>query len=362
MSNFYEKFIVGFSVVLCTHNGKRRLHPTLAHLAAVHQPVGFSMELVLVDNASVDDTVHFVKEIWKDLGTPFPLQTIMENRPGKGYAIEAGYDAASYSYIVTVDDDNWLAPDYLLQAAKLFEQHPDIGILQGHNKGAFEKEPPSWIEADGLERFFVIGGPATDIGYFTKNDFSVWGAGMIILKEDWSYIRKLGFTFLTSKVPGKAAGEDNETAIALLLLGRKIYYSDALQYQHYMPAGRMKWQTLMNNFEVIGYTTYYFFLYALVLESYEKGYTLTEDVVRRKMIRSWLKNWRKFTWKQHLAYWVLPRKEYYQLRLKRYYSLPKWIWLLHKNVMKDITVLQGWMLPILRQNSRSFSMKADLFS
>ncbi|QDA59348.1 glycosyltransferase [Hymenobacter jejuensis] len=347
-----KNFVQGFSIVLCTYNGRSRLMPTLAHLAALALPNDAKAELILVDNASTDDTERFATSTWKDLGEPFPLRIMSEARPGKGYAVETGYDAARYSYIVTVDDDNWLQADYLVTAAELLKQHPDVGILQGHSVGVFEAGVPECVRQ--FESYFVVGGPIAQPGYFPANDYHVWGAGMVIRTADWVQLRRLGFAFLTSKVPGKAAGEDHETAIALLLLGRKIYYSDKLQYQHFMPAERINWPKLQQSFEVYGYVLYHLNLYSLVIDSYKKKKALTKVGVRKYFLQSLRKSFREYTLKQHTAYWIRPKAEYYQLRLLREYSYCKSFLKLSEHAMQDVNTLKKWMLPLLVHRSETF--------
>lgn len=343
----------GFSIIVCTHNGAQRLEPTLKHIAALHIPDSFCMELIVVDNASTDNTGQFSKEVWNATGAPFPLVIIDEKRPGKGYAAEVGYDAAKYSYILTVDDDNWLDKNYLTLALALFENDPSIGILQGNSTGVFEEEPPVWV--DELKEFFIIGGPKKEEGYFPEFDFYVWGAGMVIKKEDWNHIRSIGFSALTSKLPGKAAGEDNEVAIALMLLGRKIYYSKKLKFQHFMPAGRVNWEKLKQNFDTFAYVNHYFFLYTLVVDAYKKSYIITKSLIRRKFINFVFHRFKQNTLKQHLAFWFKPNRQYYQLIIGLNYSHIKWFYRLSKNASADIDFIQSWMLPLLRKNPKSLN-------
>ena len=345
-------FPIGFSVILCTHNGKSRLEPTLIHLAGVQIPQGVNVELIVVNNASTDGTELFAVEKWQELGSPFPLNVLHEERPGKGYAVEKGYDAAAYSYILTVDDDNWLDSEYLINIIELYKSNPQIGVLQGRNVGVFENSPPQWAEE--LKQYFIIGSPKKDTGYFDNNNFFVWGAGMVILKADWEYLRRSGFSFLTSKIPGKAAGEDNETAIGLLMLGRKIYYSDKLTYKHFIPAGRVKWEKMKQNFEVFGYVSHYYFLYSLVFDSYEKGYSITSVEIWKKFLKFCFKSMKRYTLKQHLAFWIKPQQEIYQLYQAQMYSQIKWFFKLIKNSKQDIRFLQSWIIPILEQNPNNF--------
>ena len=173
--------------------------PTLEHLAALTIPAGNRLEVILVDNASTDDSGAVATRCWHTLGEPFPLMVLLENRPGKGYAIETGYDAAQHTHILTVDDDNWLAANYLVVAQRLLHQHPDVGVLQGRNTAVFESPPPAWLA--GFEYTLVIGSPVKECGYFARDNFRVWGAGMVIERASWLTLRKLGFAFLTSKVP-----------------------------------------------------------------------------------------------------------------------------------------------------------------
>jgi glycosyltransferase involved in cell wall biosynthesis len=344
---------LGFSIILCTHNGEARLKPTLSHLAALEVPVGCAVELVVVNNASTDNTELVLKNVWQQNSNPFPLAILNEPRPGKGFATETGYDAARFSYILTVDDDNWLDPGYLTNALRLFESDPDVGILQGKSEGVFEIAPPAWM--DGLKEFFIVGGPLKEAGYFPENNFYVWGAGMIIKNADWRYLRTLGFSALTSKLPGKAAGEDNELAIALMLLGRKAYYSEELTYKHYMPASRLTWEKLRQNFETHGYVNHYFFLYTLVVDAYKEGYTITTAKVRKKFISVALNHLRRNTFKQHLAYWMVPRQESYQLLIHLYYHQFLWFFRLRKQALRDIQFIQSWIMPLLVKRSKKMA-------
>jgi glycosyltransferase involved in cell wall biosynthesis len=344
----------GFSIVLCTYNGKPRLEPTLQHLAALVVPEGYKAELIVVDNACTDGTIEFVKDTWLSLGAPYQLQLLQECRPGKGYAVEMGYDAAQYSYILTVDDDNWLSPDYLTTAVALFEQHPDVGILQGKSIGVFETPLPKWAEE--LETFFVIGSPVKESGYFPKNYFGVWGAGMVIKNEDWKHLRELGFAFLTSKRKGKAAGEDHETAIGILLLGRRIFYSDQLAYKHFMPTGRITWDNLKNGFNIWGYLMYYNLLYTLVIDAHEKQYVINNNIIHKNVLYYFRNIFSRYTFKQLLAYYLMPREEFYQLKVYRDIKYYRWYLELSKDSMNDIFFLQKWITPLLDKNPQIFKM------
>ena len=345
---------LGFSIILCTYNGVSRLEPTLAHITALSIPPGYAVELVFVDNASTDDTAGFTLDTWEKLGAPFPLRVIEEKRPGKGHAVETGYDTAAKSYILTVDDDNWLDPDYLVKAVELFAAHPDVSILQGVSEAVFETAAPAWLIDPRIAKQLVIGGPFEETGYFPPNYFYVWGAGLVILREDWVTLRQCGLSFLTSKLPGKAAGEDSELGLGLTLLGRKAYYSTELKFKHFMPTGRLTWDKLKQNFEVLGYVSYYMSLYAIVVDGYQKGRAINALSAKKQLAATWLTHARALTLKQHVAYWAMPREEYYQLMLVEYYSRLKWIAKLSGNIMQDVQAIQAWVVPLLERSKVGF--------
>lgn len=346
--------LTGFSIVICTYNGRTRLEPTLAHVAALVVPDGYAIELVFVDNASTDGTTDFARTIWDALGSPFALRLLDEPRPGKGYAVETGYDAATYSYILTVDDDNWLDPIYLVRAVELFAAHPDVSILQGVSEAVFETAAPIWLSDARIAKLLVIGGPFAASGYFPTNYFFVWGAGLIIQTKDWQELRRRGMSFLTSKLPGKAAGEDSELGLGLTLLGKQAYYSTELTFKHFMPTGRLTWDKLKQNFEVLGYVSYYISLYNIVVRSYKRGQAVTSVAVKKHLAVTWLTHVRLLTPKQHIAYWLMPREEYYQLMLIEYYSRLKWMWRLSSDVMQDVQAIQMWVVPLLEQDGVGF--------
>lgn len=345
-----EKVKFGFSIILCTYNGKARLGPTLAHIAVLALPNNFELELLVVDNTSVDGTSVFTTEYWRQLGNPFPLTVLSEPRPGKGYAVETGFDAARYSHLLTVDDDNWLDSEYLVKAAELLATHPDVGLLQGTSEAVFETPPPAWFDDPRMAKQLVVGGQQDHSGYLPAEQFHVWGAGLVVYRQDWLKLRQLGFSFLTSKVPGKAAGEDSELGLGLWLLGRRIYYSTELKFKHFMPAGRLEWAKIKQNFKVFGYVSYYFGLYAAVIAAVRRGEEPTVAAVRKAVLHGALRQLWLLTAKQHLAFWIKPQEQYYQLLLAEYYARLYWLRKLAASAPADIHKIEQWVVPVLQDD------------
>jgi glycosyltransferase involved in cell wall biosynthesis len=116
---FGELMSSGISVIICCHNSSLRLPETLAHLARQVVPSGLSVEAVVVDNASEDGTGETAYGEWSRLHAPFELSIVKEPKAGLSHARRSGLRRARHSVVIFCDDDNWLGPDYVQNAADL---------------------------------------------------------------------------------------------------------------------------------------------------------------------------------------------------------------------------------------------------
>jgi len=79
----------GVSIVISTFNGSQKLKETLQHLAA--QKASVHWEIVLVDNASTDNTQKVAEQIWDEVGNKeIPFRTFFQPIPGKSHAQDMG--------------------------------------------------------------------------------------------------------------------------------------------------------------------------------------------------------------------------------------------------------------------------------
>jgi glycosyltransferase involved in cell wall biosynthesis len=257
--------INSITILICTFNGKQKLHDTLAYIAALRIPQDIhGIELLLVDNNSQDGTASFAQERWIQLENPFPLQVIHEPNPGKSHALTRGYNAAKGDLIVLCDDDNWLQKDYLVHAKNLFDTRPEISLAGGcGNTALFQNdEKPEWF--DTFSHYFVVGTHHPHSRILAKGDYSVYGAGSVLRKTVWNKIYNSGFRFQNSISAGKAMAEDVELSMAVAFAGYKLYFDEQLTFTHDLRWGRISFDNFLNQEKLNGKGNVYLVTYELI--------------------------------------------------------------------------------------------------
>jgi glycosyltransferase involved in cell wall biosynthesis len=127
------------SVHICTHNPRPDyLQRTLDGLKAQTLPVN-RWELLLVDNASTTETAKNADLSWHP-----NARYILEPELGKTNALILALRSSKAAIMVTVDDDNILASDYLEKALEIGAKYPVLGAWGCEIEGEYEIEPPEW--------------------------------------------------------------------------------------------------------------------------------------------------------------------------------------------------------------------------
>lgn len=111
------------SILILNHNGKAFLDDLFQSLKASTYP---NYELVLIDNASTDDSVHYTK-------TNYPDVRIFETGVNGGFSYaynQAMQRAANGKYHVLLNNDVTVASDWLEPLVENMEANPKIGAVQ----------------------------------------------------------------------------------------------------------------------------------------------------------------------------------------------------------------------------------------
>ena len=124
--------MIQYTFVVCSYNGEARIGNCLNPISK--QSPASRCALVVVDNASSDQTSNCARSTWKRLGTPFPITVIHEARKGLSFAREAGALSAANEVIVFVDDDNLIDGNWIESLDEIF-LNPSIGAVGAIGEG-----------------------------------------------------------------------------------------------------------------------------------------------------------------------------------------------------------------------------------
>lgn len=238
----------GITVLICTFNGAKNLPSTLKHLAQ-QEFKKIAVEIILVDNASVDNTAEIARKLWKELNTNIDLRIISEPRKGKDKAIDTGLSEANYQYVIICDDDNWLAKNYVQLSYQIMNENEDIGILGGQGLPAKTLNLPEWFPSQ--KTYYAIGKQGLisgEIKHYWPSFRFIWGAGSVINMKAYHLLMKCGFKrVLTYEAEGKIArSEDIELCYSIWLTGYKLWYDRRLIYEHALEQDRLTWLSLIH--------------------------------------------------------------------------------------------------------------------
>ncbi len=139
------------SVIVLNWNNKQDLEVCLNSLAKQTYP---NYEVIVVDNASTDDSVNLVKK-------KFSKFRLIENKENYGFAKgnNIGINQANGTYIITLNNDTKVDPKWIEEYVKLAEEHPEVGSLSCKML-FFDK--PEIINSIGLKLYWD--GKAVDEG------------------------------------------------------------------------------------------------------------------------------------------------------------------------------------------------------
>jgi glycosyltransferase involved in cell wall biosynthesis len=235
-----QSSLQGISVIVCCYNSVVRLPDTLAHLARQNVSGNLKWELLIVDNASTDQTAETARRIWAGLKQKAGiLRVLHESKPGQQFARLRGANESSYDLIIFCDDDNWLDPEYLNLASEIMRSNDTIGAAGGFNMPATDAgQYPDWFNSYSDK--YALSIPGTQTGDVSGRGF-VLGAGMVTRKSLFlnMYPDKYPSLLKGRKGESLSTGDDFEYCKRLLLRGYRLYYSEHMKLTHFIPGERL---------------------------------------------------------------------------------------------------------------------------
>ncbi len=245
----------GVSVIICCYNSAHILPETLTYLSRQVVPSSLKWELILVDNASSDNTAAVAEKCWEALGKPVAMQVVSEITPGLSFARRAGIQAAAYDLILFCDDDNLLNTDYIQLGFDTMVQDASIALLGGKGEARIDIQVPDWFDRYAYQ--YAVGAQAASSKDITIERGFVYGAGCFMRAHAYKELQQKGFQYTLSGRIGKSllSGEDNELGYAFSLIGYTIHYNESLHFTHVLAANRLTFSYLKKLKKAVAYSS-----------------------------------------------------------------------------------------------------------
>jgi len=229
------------SVLTCTRNPHGEVYQRVVDALAAQTLSPNAWEYVVVDNASTQ-----FPEI--DLRGLSRSRLVKEPKPGKIHALLAGLAVCRGKMIVTVDDDNVLAPDYLEVAWRIFEEMQFLGVWGGSIIPEFEVQPdPRWRGYTNLLTHYDVEKVSWSNSHLSP---APAGAGMCLRREVVGRfeqnVKASTALFEMGRTGAAMPGVDDwEMAMSACDLGLGVGKFPSLRLTHVIPKERMELSYLL---------------------------------------------------------------------------------------------------------------------
>ncbi len=149
------------SIIIPNYNGACFLDDCLG---ALKKQTYDDMEVILVDNASTDDSVELAKKLYPNIRV-----VELSDNTGFAYAVNRGIEAAQGEYVLLLNNDTIVFPNFVKNQYKMIKNKPDVFscsalMIQNKNRELVD---------DAGDEFAALGW-----GFAPDRDKSVTGCGV----------------------------------------------------------------------------------------------------------------------------------------------------------------------------------------
>ena len=231
------------SLIVCTYN-RADILPRCLQAARAQTLHASEYEIIVVDNASVDNTRAIVEQ-WPE------IRYLYCPHRGLSQARNTGAHAATAPIVTYIDDDAIAEPDLLDQVLATFAAHADAGCVGGRIDIHLPAALPAWYS-----KHFA--------GYYSE--FNPGYTGVQRVEELWEYpfganvsyrleaLERIGYFNLNMGRVGKntSGGEELDAEYRMAQAGYGIYYTPHARVEHIIMPDRLKWSHIANSARAAG--------------------------------------------------------------------------------------------------------------
>ncbi len=214
------------SIVIPNYNGRKLLQTYLPFTFTAADNAGVAYEVIVVDDASTDESVSYLKAEY-----PQVKLLVNEQNSGFSYTCNQGIAAAKNELILILNSDVKLLPDYFERQFKYFDADDTFGVMGR----IIDMDGDGIQDAARLPKFNGLK-LKTDYFYYTDNEadrlytFYLSGANALI---DADKLKEIGGFY---ELFSPFYCEDMELSLRAWKLGWKCYYEHNAVCRHQVSA------------------------------------------------------------------------------------------------------------------------------
>jgi GT2 family glycosyltransferase len=164
------------SAIVLSYNRRNEVIFTIEKLKELKQTLPFELEIIVVDNASIDDTSKDILTLHPDI----VLITKIKNNGVAGW--NDGFAIATQPYFLVLDDDSHMESG-LPEAISYMESNNDLGILALNITGG-TYETSNWKDKEEAIGFIGCGAIIRKEVYQKNGGFAEW---LHVYGHEWEY-------------------------------------------------------------------------------------------------------------------------------------------------------------------------------
>jgi glycosyltransferase involved in cell wall biosynthesis len=228
---------VHLDILLPTLNRSAQLRRAATSVLSAGQPPTMSVDLHIVDNNSTDDTGSVAAQLITQWGPR--VHYVLERRPGKSCALNAGIAASRGDLVGFIDDDEEIGAGWLELVAEAFEE-PEVDFIGGGYVPVWPGDaPPAWLPPRHAAAVGIVdGGTARTVYGVTYHGVLVGGNAVIrrrVLERAGPFRPALG-----PRVAKRLLScEDEDLYLRLLDLDAVGWYVPGLTVYHHIQPNRL---------------------------------------------------------------------------------------------------------------------------
>jgi glycosyltransferase involved in cell wall biosynthesis len=205
------------SVLICTRNRAQSLARTLQTLLALPNADTYSYEVIVVDNASQDETRAVVERCQR---THARLQYRYEAKPGLSFVRNTAIRHSSGELLAFTDDDVLVTENWLAEIAREFAGDPHLQVLCGR----------VLLARTELARVAFLDQAEREVVRFPNVGEPVMGANMVFRRRLFEEIGLFDVRLGAGRF--FAGGEDTELVYRALKAGHYLLYAPNVLVYH----------------------------------------------------------------------------------------------------------------------------------